>query len=228
MYLGDVIVFYVYVYYCPTTDIPFYVGKGSGDRLHYHVHNRRTHSNKQLGIIISEIVNGGQQVRIEVPFTTTIEQEAYNHERYLVSKYGRLDLTTGTLANRSGGGEGFGTAGCGWSDELREKMKCSRTPKVGQSVIQYDLNGNVIREWSYSDICANYKVSDINRIRLCCRGKAITACGNKWSYMNSDINQKIDTRIKQIYKFTKTGELVTKFSNISEASSTCKINASDI
>ncbi len=144
--------FYVYVYYNHITNVPFYVGKGSNDRLRYHVNNYKNHKNKQLSMIIAEIIEAGQRVRIEVPFNTSNEQAAYNYERELIMLYGRLDRSTGTLTNQTNGGEGFGTAGCGWSPELREKMKNGRRPNPGRNVNQYQMDGTLIKEWVLSDL----------------------------------------------------------------------------
>jgi group I intron endonuclease len=59
-------------------------------------------------------------------------------------------------------------------------------PKNSKIVLQYDLKGNFIKEWS-SIKCANLflrKDKDSSSIGECCRGKKQTAYGFKWKYKN--------------------------------------------
>ncbi len=68
----------------------------------------------------------------------------------------------------------------------------------------------------------NFTGTDITRIRLCCRGKALSAAGYKWSYRDRLLPMVTDNRTKRIYQFNLKGQLLNEFNNISEASKLCK------
>ena len=110
--------FYVYAHYKPGEEIPFYVGKGTGNRM-YSKKSRSAHWKN----IVSKY---GIEVRIIHDELTEIE--AINLERSLISEYGRLDTNTGCLINRTDGGEG-GSSGRVISEETREKI---RRAKIGK------------------------------------------------------------------------------------------------
>lgn len=90
--------FCVYVYYAK--GVPIYVGKGKKRRPW--VHLSRTH-NLKLGQFITWCKEEGVEVGPKVVLYTENEFDAFAHEHVLIGKYGRLDLGTGTLFNRTGG-----------------------------------------------------------------------------------------------------------------------------
>jgi hypothetical protein len=99
--------FYVYVYRDPrpTKDNqPVYVGKGTGDRDISHW--AKGSHNKPFQDFISHLKQRGLVAVCQRVFETEDEQEAFAKERELVVLYGRRDLGTGTLFNRTDGGEG--------------------------------------------------------------------------------------------------------------------------
>ena len=99
--------FYVYVYKDPRPlrkDQPVYIGKGTGDRDLSHW-SSGSH-NKPLQDFISHLKLRGFVAIIERLFETADEQEAFAKEVQLIELYGRRDLKTGTLFNRTAGGEG--------------------------------------------------------------------------------------------------------------------------
>ena len=99
--------FYVYVYLDPRPlklNQPVYVGKGTGDRDLSHW-SRGSH-NKPLQDFLSHLRGRNMTARIERVFETDDEQEAFAKEMQLIDLYGRRDLKTGTLFNRTDGGEG--------------------------------------------------------------------------------------------------------------------------
>ena len=89
---------------------PYYVGKGRGKRA-YNQHGRHTPTPTDLTKIV--IASSGMK-----------EEEAFQEETRLIKQYGRIDLGTGCLRNRTDGGEGQ----CGvhrpkpeaWKQWLRE------------------------------------------------------------------------------------------------------------
>lgn len=106
--------FFVYEWRRPNGE-PFYVGKGCGrrDRL-------RARNNVILRRIIDKLeAIGCEPIVVRVKENLT-EREAFDLEKELIAKYGRLNNKTGILANFTDGGEG--TSGRPHSDETKRKI----------------------------------------------------------------------------------------------------------
>ena len=85
--------YYTYAY-LREDKTPFYIGKGKGRRAYRpHLRNGKVWLNPADHEIL-------------ILKTDLSEQEAENHERYLIFLYGRKDLGTGILHNLTSGGEG--------------------------------------------------------------------------------------------------------------------------
>lgn len=109
--------FYVYLYRDPRPnkrDQPIYVGKG-GSKLRAESHWRGRTKNIILKRILAKIKADGLEPIIEIIAWTDSEDSAHSLEKSLISKYGRIDLKTGPLANLTGGGEG------GWGRKHSKK-----------------------------------------------------------------------------------------------------------
>jgi hypothetical protein len=85
---------------------PYYIGKGKGDRI-YKKH--------QKGISVPK-----DKTRIIFLKQNITEEEAFKHEIYMIVLFGRKDLGTGILRNRSDGGEG--PSGVVKSEELKRHL----------------------------------------------------------------------------------------------------------
>jgi hypothetical protein len=83
--------YYVYAY-LREDGTPYYIGKGKSDRAYKH----RTKGTKRPKDI----------QRIRIMYDNLTESDAFNREIELITKYGRKDLNTGILLNRTNGGEG--------------------------------------------------------------------------------------------------------------------------
>ena len=96
--------FYTYAY-LREDRTPYYIGKGSGNRIY---DKRRT------------IKPPNDKSRIIFLKQNLTEDEAFKHEIYMIAVFGRKDLGTGILQNLTDGGEGPS----GWvpSEETRRKM----------------------------------------------------------------------------------------------------------
>jgi hypothetical protein len=93
--------YYVYAHYVEGEEQPFYIGKGKGNR--YKDLSPRNPS--------WEAYVAGRRVVGEILERFTDEQSALTREVELIAEYGRRDIGTGCLTNRSNGGE-FGWSGC--------------------------------------------------------------------------------------------------------------------
>lgn len=88
--------YYVYLHINPSTNLPFYVGKGKGNRC------KQTRSRSIFWRRIVEKYGFSIQIVQE----NLTHNEAYDLEVSLIRKYGRRDNGTGILVNLTDGGEG--------------------------------------------------------------------------------------------------------------------------
>lgn len=103
-----------YVYELRDTEgKPFYVGKGSGRRMHDHIYKARHGQQTHRAAKIRQILSTGSTVVAVIVFQTNDEQEAFAEERRLIALYGR-----DTLTNKTDGGDGLSNP----SLEVREKI----------------------------------------------------------------------------------------------------------
>lgn len=95
--------FYVYEIIDPKTNLPFYVGKGSGKRYLHHIADSKREkpydTNMHKINKIRKILNEGLEPVINIIFRTEDEMEALNYESELIKKYGRIVDDTGILTN---------------------------------------------------------------------------------------------------------------------------------
>ena len=84
-------IFYTYAYLRKDDRTPYYIGKGCGKRAYDSSHNVKVPDDKDRIIFLKQSLT---------------EEEAFNHEKYMIAVLGRKDLGTGILRNMSDGGEG--------------------------------------------------------------------------------------------------------------------------
>lgn len=90
--------FYVYIYYHPHTNQPFYVGKGSGSRYKKHLtETKDTTENYKKWAYIQGLRNLGLEPIIEKVFNTSNEELAYDEEERLIRHYGRQGIDKGGI-----------------------------------------------------------------------------------------------------------------------------------
>jgi hypothetical protein len=110
--------FYTYAY-LREDRTPYYIGKGQKNRI-YRTNRRKIKPPKDKSRIIFLKQN-------------LTEEEAFRHEKYMIAVFGRKDLGTGILHNRTDGGEGM--SGYKHSEEFIERMKTnnpSKDPRVSK------------------------------------------------------------------------------------------------
>jgi hypothetical protein len=87
--------YYTYAY-LREDGTPYYIGKGSGKRKSV------LHRGRSRKVVIATPTED----RILILKENLSEEEAFKHEKYMISVFGRKDLGTGILRNMSDGGEG--------------------------------------------------------------------------------------------------------------------------
>jgi hypothetical protein len=93
---------------------PYYIGKGKGNRAY---RRRKT-----------DIKPPKDKSRILILKNNLTEEEAFRHEVYMIAVFGRKDLGTGILHNRTDGGEGV--SGLSHSEKTRRKMSEAQKGKT--------------------------------------------------------------------------------------------------
>jgi hypothetical protein len=104
--------FYTYAY-LREDRTPYYIGKGSGNRAY-----RRT---KKC------IKPPKDKSRIILLKQNLTEEEAFRHEKYMINVFGRKDLGTGILHNRTNGGDG--TSGYKHTSETKQLLRYQKINK---------------------------------------------------------------------------------------------------
>jgi hypothetical protein len=123
--------FYVYELIDPRTDIVFYVGKGKNKRMYDHVKNAKyTNKNSHRLNKIRKILNDGyDDIKYNIIFESTIEDECYKKEKEFIKLYGLQNLTNSTV-----GGEGGDTFTNNPNKEIvRKKWLGRKSIKKGKS-----------------------------------------------------------------------------------------------
>ena len=93
--------YYVYIYYDPLTNLPFYIGKGKGSRMYCHLKETiETTDNKKKFNYINKLRKKGLEPIIVIYKDKMSEDDAYDLEEALILQYGRKDFESyGTLTN---------------------------------------------------------------------------------------------------------------------------------
>lgn len=104
--------FYTYAY-LREDGTPYYIGKGKNNRLY----------NKGKRVFLPP----KDKSRIIFLKKNLTEEEAFKHEKYMIAVFGRKDLRTGILRNRTDGGEG--TCGMILSEQQKKEQSLCRKGK---------------------------------------------------------------------------------------------------
>lgn len=94
--------YYVYQYVDPQTNLPFYIGKGTKNRMYIHLKETyETTENKLKYAYIQGLKNKGIVPIIEKISDNMSEADAYTMETSLIARYGRIGIEPeGILTNR--------------------------------------------------------------------------------------------------------------------------------
>lgn len=108
--------FYTYAY-LREDKTPYYIGKGTKYRIY-----------EKRGRPCSKPKDKTRIIFLKQDLT---EEEAFKHEIYMIAVFGRKDLGTGILHNRTDGGDG--TSGRKLTDETKKKISASNKGKIRSS-----------------------------------------------------------------------------------------------
>jgi hypothetical protein len=130
--------FYVYAYYVPGEFLPFYIGKGRGNRFKTRLYGSCGEASGMMKNKLLKLKREGIRPLVLKLYTNLTEEKAFEKERMLIKLYGRRDIGTGCLCNHTDGGEG--QSGRIFSEESRKKMSESHkgkkpTPEANANMI---------------------------------------------------------------------------------------------
>ena len=108
--------FYTYAY-LREDRTPYYIGKGTKYRIY-----------EKRGRPCSKPKNKSRIIFLKQNLT---EEEAFKHEIYMIDVFGRRDLGTGILRNKTNGGDG--TSGRVLTEETKKKISISNKGKTGSN-----------------------------------------------------------------------------------------------
>lgn len=146
--------FYTYAY-LRKDRTPYYIGKGSGYRI-YDKGRREFKPPKDKSRIIFLKQN-------------LTEEDAFKHERYMIAFFGRKDLGTGILINRSDGGLGGRNVRSRsfnqeQKDQIRERMRGNKHKAYGWEITYLDGKKQIVnglRGWAEQN---NYDASCLIKV----------------------------------------------------------------
>ena len=122
-----------------------------------------------------------------------------------------------------------GNYGKTFSEEYRRKLseahlgqKVGSSHPLARAVLQYDLQGNLVKEWVCIKEASDFYGIDHSAIVNNCNGRSKTCVNSIWKYKDGETQMKIEVSInhascKAVGQYTKDGVLVAIYESIKEA-----------
>lgn len=201
--------YYTYELVDPRSKLPFYVGKGRGDRVIQHISHRNAKtvfkSNPHKSNTINQIVKAGLKVLCRIVFVGT-EQDCFDQEILLISKYGYRHAD-GLLCNITRGGEG--------------------NTSHGRMISQFNMFGEFLRHYKNAREAALANGwNHYSLICSCCRGRDRSYMGYLWAYKGELPNLLEHKRV--VYQWSTRGILINKFESVADAGKLLQCDPSSI
>lgn len=192
--------YYVYILIDPRTNQPFYVGKGKGYRMEYHetaVRGNYAEAKLPHHDRIREIINAGESVIYDKVLINVTERQALDRERILIEQYGRVNMKTGCLLNKSPGGNNSGV--------------------TVKPVTQYTLDGVVVAEYDSVHEAAEATPANRSYITQCCKGKRVSSGGFLWAYTGDPVPTYQKKYWREVLQQTLDGTTVATHASLTHA-----------
>jgi hypothetical protein len=164
--------FYTYAY-LREDRTPYYIGKGSGKRIY--IRNRRY------------VKPPKDKSRIIFLKKNLTEEEAFQHEKYMIEVFGRKDLGTGILHNKSEGGQGSS----GYKHSVEAKKKISNSGKGRKLSDETKKKMSEVKKGK----SPSKKISEETRLKMSLSHKGRPA-HNKGKSPSLETRKKISDRLK--------------------------------
>ena len=183
--------FYTYAY-LRKNKTPYYIGKGKDDRAF--VKNRcgaKPPKDKNKIIFLKQNLT---------------EEEAFRHEIYMIAVFGRKDLGTGILRNRTDGGEGASNPSPEIIEKRVKKYRGVPRPEEVRKKISVSHKGKIMSESSRKKMSENNRGETNSQSKwweiTFLDGNSVIMCGlSNWAkengYNRSTISQVYKGRLKR-------------------------------
>lgn len=195
--------FYTYAY-LREDGTPYYVGKGKGRRLY----------KKGKG----EVGKPTDKSRIIFLKQNLTEQEALNHEMYMIAVLGRIDLGTGILRNKTDGGDGI--SGYKFSQEHISKLKereCSEETRQKLREAHKKIWGNQELRRRMSDMKKGIPIPEERKKRI--------SMSHMGKIVSEETKQKLrENNVKYLYEIKDPEGIIYTTDNLNYF---CKMNGLD-
>jgi hypothetical protein len=167
---------YIYLIYDLIKNKPYYVGKHNGYNKRYITGGKILNRYISLYGIDNFFIRFDKRI---IEYTTPNDLDSL--EEYYIKKF-KTKINGGNL-----------THGGKWDIQYRTPTK--------KPIIQYDLNGNFIKEWEYVRQPVDHGVlSDYNGVSACCLGHQKSAGGFIWRFKELSYETTITPPTRKKYK----------------------------
>jgi len=222
--------FYVYHLIDPFTGFPFYVGKGTGNRMYDHekltLSEKIPNKNPILFRKIKKIILSNNILYKKILENLT-ENEAFLLEQSEIKKYGRMNDKTGILCNMTNGGEGI--SGHKHSYETKKRISILHSGKNNPFYGKHHTTKNLkkIRESSLGNKNSRGLIHTkeiIKKLSLLGKKKIVS----KETRVKMSIARKGKPTNVPINQFNEDMNLIKHWNSLSQAANTLNIAKSCI
>jgi hypothetical protein len=194
-------IYYVYAYLRKSDDTPYYIGKGNGDRAYDQNHTVIVPKDKSKIVFLERNLT---------------ELGAFALERRMIRWYGRKDLGTGILRNRTDGGEG--AAGMQFSQTHRQRIGAAHT---GRKHTADHRRNNSLAQKASPNVRSKHQLGKNNHMYGRIGEKhhrynikhSVETC-QLISTKHHDVSGANNPRAKTILLHTPSGEIIRCFGNL--------------